>query len=363
VLRMNQTLGLACVLAFSSIGVCTLPALAAASDSNQSESEKPAPPDAGSREAPGTNSSSDNEAEGSAQSSSATGLTTVHAASPSKTARPTRTPASKSPASASGPNKAFYVITSNVVGRKVRGRSPSGAFIGRLSGFVIDTANGETPYAVIDRGGFLGFGTTQIVVPFELVDFPGESGFPIVAVDESKLVDAPEISNQDITALLHNPNWSHSVDAHYGLVPRTPTATTAAAPNKPAKVATAENPVSDEVTHGEKIAHSVCAVCHTFKKGGSTLVGPNLYGVVGRPIASVTGYNYSAALKKNSGTWDASKLDDWLKNPSSFAPGTLMTFNGLPSATDRQDVVDYLKTLNDQTAAATQQHAVQPGSH
>jgi hypothetical protein len=57
VLRMNQTLGLACVLAFSSIGVCTLPALAAAFDSNQSESEKPAPPDAGSREAPGTNSS------------------------------------------------------------------------------------------------------------------------------------------------------------------------------------------------------------------------------------------------------------------------------------------------------------------
>ena len=32
-----------------------------------------------------------------------------------------------------------------------------------------------------------------------------------------------------------------------------------------------------------------CAACHTFNKGGRPLVGPNLWGVVGRPKASEAG--------------------------------------------------------------------------
>jgi cytochrome c len=63
-------------------------------------------------------------------------------------------------------------------------------------------------------------------------------------------------------------------------------------------------------------------------------VGPNLFGVVGRPIASVAGYSYSmlhGSEKAHHGDWTPKDLNVWLKNPSSYAPGMMMTFAGLKS--------------------------------
>src|SRR5690606_5238188 len=41
----------------------------------------------------------------------------------------------------------------------------------------------------------------------------------------------------------------------------------------------------------------LCKVCHSFEKGGPTMIGPNLYGIVGMKIASHEGVNYTPALK------------------------------------------------------------------
>jgi len=91
----------------------------------------------------------------------------------------------------------------------------------------------------------------------------------------------------------------------------------------------------------------VCQACHTFQKGQANGVGPNLYGVVGRPVASVAGFNYSAALKAKGGTWTFDALNAWLKNPRADVPGTLMSFAGFDDESERADVIDYLNSNSD----------------
>ena len=92
-----------------------------------------------------------------------------------------------------------------------------------------------------------------------------------------------------------------------------------------------------------------CMACHTFEKGGPNRIGPNLYNVLGEPIAEGrNGFAFSPALSAHKGQkWDVEELNQWLDDPQSFAKGTKMTFAGLKKAQDRANVVAYLNSLSD----------------
>jgi cytochrome c len=91
-----------------------------------------------------------------------------------------------------------------------------------------------------------------------------------------------------------------------------------------------------------KTVFNKCKACHQIDKNA---VGPHHGGVVGRKVASVADYNYSAALKAKDWTWDDASLDKWLQGPMKDVPGTKMIFPGVKDDTDRANLIAYLKTL------------------
>jgi len=102
---------------------------------------------------------------------------------------------------------------------------------------------------------------------------------------------------------------------------------------------------SASVEHGAQVAKQ-CAICHNFQESQGPKVGPDLYDVVGRKIASVAGFNYSTALKGVTGTWTFDELNKWLADPRAMVPGTAMTFAGLQNEKQRADVIAYLDSLS-----------------
>ncbi|GGE09774.1 cysteine desulfurase [Aureimonas endophytica] len=94
-----------------------------------------------------------------------------------------------------------------------------------------------------------------------------------------------------------------------------------------------------------------CQACHSGEKGGPNKVGPDLWGVVGRPIASHEGFSYSAGLKdfagQGDGKWDFEKLNHFIHGPKDYVKGTAMGFAGIKNDKDRGDLLAYLRTLSD----------------
>jgi cytochrome c len=92
-----------------------------------------------------------------------------------------------------------------------------------------------------------------------------------------------------------------------------------------------------------------CLACHTPDKGGRNLVGPNLWGVVGRKIGAAPGFEarYSDAIKGHPGEWTWTELAKYLHNPAQAIPGNKMIFAGVPDNVDLADLLAYLGKLSD----------------
>ena len=95
---------------------------------------------------------------------------------------------------------------------------------------------------------------------------------------------------------------------------------------------------------GAKVFKTQCAVCHS-PVAGKNMVGPSLFGVVGREAGSAPGFKYSAANKGSGVTWDEANLEKYLPNPRAFIAGTTMTYAGLKHDAQRADLSAYHATL------------------
>lgn len=121
----------------------------------------------------------------------------------------------------------------------------------------------------------------------------------------------------------------------------------------PAEEAKAAVPIADLLAKADPAKgatiYKKCAACHNIDKGAGNKVGPHLYGVVGRAIASVGDFSYSGGMKKFAAdqVWDFEHLNGFLLAPKKYVEGTAMGFAGLKKDEERADLIAYLNSMSD----------------
>ena len=103
---------------------------------------------------------------------------------------------------------------------------------------------------------------------------------------------------------------------------------------------------SASLEKGEKIFKK-CGACHNYKKGIKSKIGPNLWDLINRPKASVSGFAYSKSLSEYGGKWTFEELNEFLYKPKEYISGTKMNFVGLKDVKDRANLILWLKQQSD----------------
>jgi cytochrome c len=95
-------------------------------------------------------------------------------------------------------------------------------------------------------------------------------------------------------------------------------------------------------------AFETCKACHALSRNAGQKPGPQLVGLVGRPVAGDPAFDYSPVLRRahDAGeVWTKGKLDLFLSDPEAMYAGTWM---GSPPIRDAQQRADLLCVLNNQ---------------
>lgn len=104
------------------------------------------------------------------------------------------------------------------------------------------------------------------------------------------------------------------------------------------------SPATNQFAVGER-AYQQCYACHALSPETIGADGPHLGGIVGRRVASVPGYRYSAALEnfaKTSPIWTEERLDAFLAEPERVAPGNAMGYFGMDDPAERAALIAFL---------------------
>jgi cytochrome c len=94
--------------------------------------------------------------------------------------------------------------------------------------------------------------------------------------------------------------------------------------------------------HGAEVFRA-CVACHTLTRDEGNRAGPTLAGIFGRRIATLPGYNFSAALKKLDIVWTPETVAKLFEvGPATYTPGTKMPEQRIGAADDRKALVEFL---------------------
>jgi cytochrome c len=86
-----------------------------------------------------------------------------------------------------------------------------------------------------------------------------------------------------------------------------------------------------------------CVACHTLKEDAGNRAGPTLHHLFGRRIATLPGYNFSAALTRLDIVWTAATVAKLFElGPAAYTPGTKMPDQKIGRAEDREALVGFL---------------------
>ena len=101
-----------------------------------------------------------------------------------------------------------------------------------------------------------------------------------------------------------------------------------------------------DLVHGEKVFKK-CSACHMIASDGKNMIGPNLWGVIGRQAAAISDYKYSKAMIAYGKEWSFEEMNSYLIKPQAYIKGTKMAFAGLRKEKDRASVILYMNSKGD----------------
>jgi cytochrome c len=105
--------------------------------------------------------------------------------------------------------------------------------------------------------------------------------------------------------------------------------------------------LAQDVSLGQQVFEERCGSCHVVGEG--TKNAPHLNNLIGRPAASLEGFEYSDAMREagEAGVvWDVETLTSFITKPRSVVNGSNMAFTGLRDPEAVANVIAYLATFS-----------------
>jgi cytochrome c len=103
---------------------------------------------------------------------------------------------------------------------------------------------------------------------------------------------------------------------------------------------------------GERL-YQQCIGCHA---PAYHRTGPMHCNLIGRRAGSIEGYEFTDAMKRSGIIWSVETLDVFLQSPFKIIPGTSMGYAGIASAKEREQLINYIVSLDKQNPLCREQN-------